>query len=46
MLATVLFTDIVNSTQTQAAMTDHGWKDLIEAHHAIVRDALDRWRGC
>ena len=44
-LATVLFTDIVNSTETQASLHDHRWKELIEAHHAIVRSALDRWRG-
>ena len=31
-LATVLFTDIVNSTETQAALHDHRWKELIEAH--------------
>ena len=44
-LATVLFTDIVNSTQTQAAMRDQKWKELIEAHHAAVRSALGRWHG-
>ena len=33
------------STQKQAAMGDHRWKDVIEQHHAIVRDALGRWRG-
>jgi len=44
-LSTVLFTDVVGSTQKQAAMGDHRWKGLIEEHHAIVRDALGRWRG-
>jgi class 3 adenylate cyclase len=44
-LSTVLFTDIVGSTQKQAALGDHGWKGLVEQHHAIVRDALGRWRG-
>ena len=44
-LATVLFTDVVNSTEAQASRGDHRWKDLIEAHHAIVRSALGRWRG-
>lgn len=44
-LATVLFTDVVGSTEKQAAMGDHRWKALIEEHHAIVRDALGRWRG-
>jgi class 3 adenylate cyclase/pimeloyl-ACP methyl ester carboxylesterase len=44
-LSTVLFTDVVGSTQKQAAMGDHRWKGVIEEHHAIVRDALGRWRG-
>ena len=44
-LSTVLFTDVVGSTQQQAAMGDHRWKRVIEEHHAIVRDALGRWRG-
>jgi class 3 adenylate cyclase/pimeloyl-ACP methyl ester carboxylesterase len=44
-LATVLFTDIVGSTERQSALGDHAWKDLIQRHHAAVRDALRRWRG-
>jgi class 3 adenylate cyclase len=44
-LSTVLFTDIVDSTKTQAALGDRRWKELVLAHHAIVRDGLDRWRG-
>jgi class 3 adenylate cyclase/pimeloyl-ACP methyl ester carboxylesterase len=44
-LATILFTDIVASTENQAALGDHGWKDLIQRHHVIVREALRRWRG-
>ena len=44
-LATVLFTDIVDSTQRQAALGDHAWKDLVERHHALVRSALAQWRG-
>jgi class 3 adenylate cyclase len=44
-LSTVLFTDIVGSTEKQAELGDHGWKDLVERHHAIVRDALTRWHG-
>jgi class 3 adenylate cyclase len=44
-LSTVLFTDVVGSTQKQAALGDRRWKDLIEQHHAIVREALRRWRG-
>ena len=44
-LSTVLFTDIVGSTEKQASLGDHGWKGLVERHHAVVRDALGRWRG-
>jgi len=44
-LATVLFTDIVGSTEMQAALGDGGWRHLVERHHAIVRGALSRWRG-
>jgi class 3 adenylate cyclase len=44
-LATVLFTDIVGSTAKQAALGDHAWKKLVERHHAMVRDALTKWRG-
>ena len=44
-LATVLFTDIVGSTEKQASLGDHAWKDLAEQHHAVVRDSLGRWRG-
>jgi class 3 adenylate cyclase len=44
-LATILFTDIVDSTARQAAAGDRRWKELVEEHHAVVRDALDRWHG-
>jgi class 3 adenylate cyclase/pimeloyl-ACP methyl ester carboxylesterase len=44
-LSTVMFTDIVDSTQKQASLGDHGWKQLIERHHILVREALERWRG-
>ncbi len=44
-LSTALFTDVVGSTQKQAVMGDRKWKSLIEQHHAIVREALGRWRG-
>ena len=44
-LATVLFTDIVGSTEHQVNLGDHAWKDLVERHHATVRQALDTWRG-
>jgi class 3 adenylate cyclase len=44
-LSTVLFTDIVDSTQKQASLGDHRWRQLIERHHIVVREALERWRG-
>jgi class 3 adenylate cyclase/pimeloyl-ACP methyl ester carboxylesterase len=44
-LATVLFTDIVASTEKQSTLGTHAWKELIERHHAIVREALRHWHG-
>ena len=44
-LSTVLFTDVVESTRKQAELGDRRYKRLIEQHHAIVREALERWRG-
>jgi class 3 adenylate cyclase/pimeloyl-ACP methyl ester carboxylesterase len=44
-LSTVLITDIVSSTERQAALGDHGWKGLVERHHAVVRETLGRYRG-
>ena len=44
-LSTVLFTDIVGSTEKQAQLGDHAWKELVLRHHAVVRGALGRWRG-
>jgi class 3 adenylate cyclase len=44
-LATVLFTDIVGSTERQAALGDRAWKDVVLAHHGLVRGSLTRWRG-
>lgn len=44
-LATVLFSDIVDSTKRQAELGDHDWKKLVLRHHAIVRESLGRWRG-
>lgn len=44
-LASVLFTDIVDSTGTQSRLGDRAWKELIERHHAIVRASLERWQG-
>jgi class 3 adenylate cyclase len=44
-LATVLFTDIVAGTAKAAAIGDHRWSELVEAHHALVRAELLRYRG-
>jgi len=44
-LATVMFTDIVGSTERQASIGDHAWKSIVQEHHRIVRAALERWRG-
>jgi class 3 adenylate cyclase len=44
-LATVLFTDIVDSSQTAAELGDRAWRALLEQHHALVRQRLMRFRG-
>jgi pimeloyl-ACP methyl ester carboxylesterase len=44
-LATVLFTDLVASTERVAALGDRGWRDVVEPHHAVVRGLLARYRG-
>jgi class 3 adenylate cyclase len=44
-LATVLFTDIVGSTQTAAELGDRAWAELVSKHHALVRRNLDAFRG-
>jgi class 3 adenylate cyclase len=44
-LATVLFTDIVDSTATAASLGDRAWRDVLERHHSIVRGFLGRYRG-
>ena len=44
-LATVLFTDIVDSTRRAAQMGDRDWHALLDAHDAIVRSQLARFRG-
>ena len=44
-LATVLFTDIVDSTRLAAEMGDRDWSDLLESHHKAVRMELDVFRG-
>jgi class 3 adenylate cyclase len=44
-LATVMFTDIVASTERAASLGDRGWRDLLVRHHAVVRRELGRFRG-
>ena len=44
-LATVLFTDIVDSTSRAASMGDRNWRALLDAHDAVVRAQLARFRG-
>jgi len=44
-LATVLFTDIVDSTRKAVELGDRRWKEVLEAHHATVRRELARFRG-
>jgi class 3 adenylate cyclase len=44
-LATILFTDIVGSTEMAARLGDSAWRDLQQRHHAIVRRELARYRG-
>lgn len=44
-LATVLFTDIVDATQTAARLGDRRWRELLETHHRTVRQELARHRG-
>jgi pimeloyl-ACP methyl ester carboxylesterase len=44
-LATVLFTDIVGSTQRAAQLGDNEWRDVLEAHHLLARTQISRHRG-
>jgi class 3 adenylate cyclase len=44
-LATVLFTDIVGSTEKAAALGDRRWRDLLANHHATIRRNVARFRG-
>ena len=44
-LATVLFTDIVGSTERAAALGDRAWRELMQDHHILVRRELARFRG-
>jgi class 3 adenylate cyclase/alpha-beta hydrolase superfamily lysophospholipase len=44
-LSTVLFTDIVGSTERAAALGDRRWRETLESHDAVVRRLLDTFRG-
>ena len=44
-LATILFTDIVGSTELAARIGDSAWRKLLERHHAVVRRELARYQG-
>jgi pimeloyl-ACP methyl ester carboxylesterase len=44
-LATVLFTDIVDSTRAAADLGDQRWRELLERHQRAVREALGRFDG-
>jgi class 3 adenylate cyclase len=44
-LATVLFTDIVGSTQQAAALGDQGWRRLLDRHDRVARAEVERFRG-
>ncbi len=44
-LATILFTDICNSSAMATALGDREWRGVVERHHATVRAMLGRYRG-
>jgi hypothetical protein len=44
-LATILFTDIVGSTERAVRAGDYRWRDLLDRHNALVRRELDHFRG-
>jgi class 3 adenylate cyclase/pimeloyl-ACP methyl ester carboxylesterase len=44
-LATVLFSDIVGSSERAAALGDRAWRELLQRHHELVRQELVRFRG-
>jgi class 3 adenylate cyclase/alpha-beta hydrolase superfamily lysophospholipase len=44
-LATVVFTDLVGSTERAAELGDRRWRGLLDQHHATVRRELERWSG-
>lgn len=44
-LTTVLFTDIVGSTERAVKLGDKRWRDIVEGHHALVRSELAKFQG-
>lgn len=44
-LATVLFTDIVGSTERAAELGDEAWRSLLQRHDSLVREQVERHRG-
>jgi class 3 adenylate cyclase len=44
-LATILFTDIVRSTERAVELGDRRWRELLERHHEVVRRQLERFQG-
>jgi class 3 adenylate cyclase len=44
-LATVLFTDLVGSTERAVELGDRAWRELLEQHHTAVRRVLAHYRG-
>jgi pimeloyl-ACP methyl ester carboxylesterase len=44
-LATILFTDIVDSTKCAAEMGDHRWRDLLDRHNAVAHTEINRFKG-
>jgi tetratricopeptide (TPR) repeat protein/TolB-like protein len=45
LLETVLFTDIVGSTERAAELGDRGWRELLRDHYSLVRRELERFKG-
>jgi class 3 adenylate cyclase/pimeloyl-ACP methyl ester carboxylesterase len=44
-LAVLLFTDIVNSTETAVALGDSGWRSVLDSHDVIARTVVQQYRG-
>jgi len=44
-LTTILFTDIVGSTERASQLGDHAWRQLLDRHYELTRQEIDRHRG-